>query len=59
MERLNTELRAILAQPDVKSALETQGLDVATSTPNELQAIVQRDSISAEHIIRKNNISID
>ncbi|MDB5795454.1 MAG: Twin-arginine translocation pathway signal [Noviherbaspirillum sp.] len=59
MERLNTELRAILAQPDVKTALETQGLDVATSTPNELQAIVQRDSISAEHIIRKNNISID
>jgi len=57
--RLNSELRAIMELPDVKEKLETDGLDVATSTPEELLSILQRASASAGQIIRKNNISID
>jgi tripartite-type tricarboxylate transporter receptor subunit TctC len=56
---LNSELRAILALPDVKSALEKQGMDVTSSTPEELHAIVEREYASSGRIIKKNNISID
>jgi tripartite-type tricarboxylate transporter receptor subunit TctC len=57
--RLNTELSAILNDPDVKARLEGTGLEVATSTPAELQGIMQRESLSSSEIIRKNHISLN
>lgn len=56
--RLNDELRVILDIKSVRSALENDGLDVATSTPDQLFALMQRASAVAEAIIRKSNLSI-
>jgi tripartite-type tricarboxylate transporter receptor subunit TctC len=55
--RLNAELRAILAAPDVKETLAKVGLDAVSSTPEELHALMQRDYARWGAIIRKNNIS--
>ncbi len=41
--RMNSELRAVLAMPDVTEALKAQGLDAASSTPDELRALIARD----------------
>ena len=59
VSRLNSELRAILELPDVREKLEGDGLDVTTSSPEELLSILQRASVSAGQVIRKNNISIE
>jgi tripartite-type tricarboxylate transporter receptor subunit TctC len=42
--RLNREIREILAAPDVRAAFETQGMDPATSTPDEFRQLVARDA---------------
>jgi tripartite-type tricarboxylate transporter receptor subunit TctC len=55
--KLNTELRAILAQPEAKSVFQKVGLDVASSTPDELFALMKRDYARWGEIIRKNNIT--
>jgi tripartite-type tricarboxylate transporter receptor subunit TctC len=44
VERLNRELVALIAQPDVAEALSRAGAEPATSTPAELDALV-RDSL--------------
>jgi tripartite-type tricarboxylate transporter receptor subunit TctC len=43
VERMNRELRAVLAMPDVIVSLKEQGIDAASSTPDELRALVARD----------------
>ena len=55
--KLNAELRSILAQADVKAAVERNGVDVQTSTPDELLALMQRDYARWGAIIRKNHIT--
>jgi tripartite-type tricarboxylate transporter receptor subunit TctC len=55
--KLNGELRSILAQADVKAAVERNGVDVQTSTPEELLALMQRDYARWGEIIRKNHIT--
>jgi tripartite-type tricarboxylate transporter receptor subunit TctC len=41
--RMNRELRAVLAMPDVVEALKVQGIDAVSSTPDELRALIARD----------------
>ena len=41
--RMNRELREVLAMPDVIESLKAQGLDAASSTPDELRALITRD----------------
>jgi tripartite-type tricarboxylate transporter receptor subunit TctC len=54
--RLNRELKDILALPDVRAAFETQGMEPATSTPEEFRRLVEQDAdrwaglIKAQHI---------
>ena len=54
--RLNHELKDILASPEIRTSFETQGMDPATSTPEEFQHLVERDAerwadlIKAQHI---------
>jgi tripartite-type tricarboxylate transporter receptor subunit TctC len=55
--RLNAELRSILALPETKAVFEKVGLDVTSSTPEELFARMQRDYARWGEIIRKNNIA--
>jgi len=55
--KLNTELRSILANPEVKAAVEKVGVDVATSTPDELHALMKRDYARWGAIVKKNNLT--
>jgi tripartite-type tricarboxylate transporter receptor subunit TctC len=55
--KLNAEVRSILALPEVKAAVEKVGVDVHTSTPSELYALMKRDYARWGEIVKKNNIS--
>lgn len=59
VSRLNTELRAILAMPEVKTAFENQGMDAASSSSADLVSLMQKDSVRWTAIIKKNNISAE
>lgn len=43
VERINSEVNTILAQPDIQQLLFAQGISVSTSTPSELGAQVKID----------------
>jgi tripartite-type tricarboxylate transporter receptor subunit TctC len=56
IQKLNTEFRAILLQPDVKAPLEKIGLDVRPSTPEEMGKQIATEYANFAQIIKKNNI---
>jgi tripartite-type tricarboxylate transporter receptor subunit TctC len=41
--KLNAELKSIMALPDIQQSFSAQGLDPATSTPEEFATLVERD----------------
>src|SRR5215469_18782534 len=43
VERMNREIRAVLADPDVIDALKKQGITAVSSTPDELRARIEQD----------------
>jgi tripartite-type tricarboxylate transporter receptor subunit TctC len=45
--------------PDVKATLDGQGMDASSSTPEELQALMQRDFARWAAVIKKNGISAE
>jgi tripartite-type tricarboxylate transporter receptor subunit TctC len=55
--KLNAEMRAILADPEVKGSFDKVGLDVASSSPDDLMKLMQRDNPRWLEVIRKNNIT--
>lgn len=55
--RLNRELKDILAAPDVRAAFETQGMDPATSTPEEFKRLVEQDADRWARLIKAQNIT--
>jgi tripartite-type tricarboxylate transporter receptor subunit TctC len=57
--RLNSELVAILKQPEVSEVLGKGGMDAASSTPSELGGIAARDYPRWGEVIRRNNISAE
>jgi tripartite-type tricarboxylate transporter receptor subunit TctC len=57
--RLNTELAAILALPEVKTAFETQGMTPAHSSPEEFKALIEKDALRWAQVIKAQNISAD
>jgi tripartite-type tricarboxylate transporter receptor subunit TctC len=59
IDKLNSEIRAILDLPDVREKLEGFGLKIQTGTPEEMQALMERDMAKSADLIRRNNISID
>ena len=54
--RYNAELRDILRQPEVQTAFQTQGMDPASSTPEEFRKLVERDADRWAAVIRRQNI---
>jgi tripartite-type tricarboxylate transporter receptor subunit TctC len=54
--RLNRELNDILASPDVRTAFQTQGMDPATSTPEEFRRLVEQDASAWAQLIKAQNI---
>ena len=56
--RLNAEINRIMALPDVKERLSKDGVDPAGSTPEALQAIVQKEKQVWSKVIRQANIQV-
>jgi tripartite-type tricarboxylate transporter receptor subunit TctC len=59
MERLNAELKSILALPEVKTAFETQGMTPAHSSPQEFAALIERDAQRWAQVIKAQRITAD
>jgi tripartite-type tricarboxylate transporter receptor subunit TctC len=59
VSRLNRELKDILATPDVRVAFETQGMDPATSSPEEFRRLVEQDAQRWERLIKARNITAE
>jgi tripartite-type tricarboxylate transporter receptor subunit TctC len=57
--RLNRELNEILATPEVRTAFETQGMDPATSTPEEFRRLVEQDAERWAQLIKAQHITAD
>jgi tripartite-type tricarboxylate transporter receptor subunit TctC len=54
--RLNRELRDILAAPEVRTAFQTQGMDPATSSPEEFRKLVEQDAERWAQVVKTQNI---
>jgi tripartite-type tricarboxylate transporter receptor subunit TctC len=59
IDKLNSEIRSILDLPDVREKLEGFGLKIQTGTPEEMQALMERDTTKSADLIRKNNILVE
>ena len=57
--RLNRELKAILHEPEMRKKLQEMGADVVGSTPEDLAAIIQSDTLKWGKVIRDSNITVD
>jgi len=59
VERLNGELKSILALPDVRAAFETQGMTPAHSSAQEFGALIERDATRWAEVIKAQQIRAD
>jgi tripartite-type tricarboxylate transporter receptor subunit TctC len=57
--KLNSELRAITALPEIQASFAAQGLDPTTSSPEELQSLVERDMVRWAKVIREAKITAE
>lgn len=57
--RLNREFKQILALPDVRAAFETQGMTPAHSSPEEFQALMEKDAQRWAAVIKAQGIRAD
>jgi tripartite-type tricarboxylate transporter receptor subunit TctC len=59
IDRLNAEMRRVLAVPDVKSKLEAMGGDPRATTPDEMKALVARQYETWKRLASEANLSIN
>jgi tripartite-type tricarboxylate transporter receptor subunit TctC len=59
VERINRDVRAVLAQPDVRARMAEQGIVVASSTPAELGQTIEDDTRRWAQVIRDANIKAE
>ena len=59
VNKLNAELRRVVAVPDLKAKLESMGGDPRGTTPDEMRALVARQYATWTRLARSANISID
>ncbi|HEY0823238.1 MAG TPA: tripartite tricarboxylate transporter substrate binding protein [Ramlibacter sp.] len=59
VQKLNQELREILASPEVRTAFSTQGMDPASSSPEEFRRLVSRDADRWAGLIRTAKIKAE
>ena len=57
--KLNKEIKDILALDDVKRAFQTQGMDPASSSPEEFKALVEKDAVRWAQLIKAQNITAE
>jgi tripartite-type tricarboxylate transporter receptor subunit TctC len=55
--KLNQELKDILAEPDLRTIFQTQGMDPATDTPEEFRQLVERDADRWAQLIKSQHIT--
>jgi tripartite-type tricarboxylate transporter receptor subunit TctC len=59
LDRLNSELKTILALPEVRTAFETQGMTPAHSSAQEFGALIERDAARWAQVIKAQRIRAD
>ena len=58
-DRLNAELKGILALPEVKTAFETQGMSPAHSSGDEFRRLIEKDAERWAQVIKAQSIRPD
>ncbi|OVZ55233.1 hypothetical protein CDO44_23670 [Pigmentiphaga sp. NML080357] len=58
VEKLSTEIRTALALPELRARAQTQGLEVAGSTPAELQQFLQEESVKWKRVVSEAGIKL-
>jgi tripartite-type tricarboxylate transporter receptor subunit TctC len=59
VQKLNAELKDILAAPDVRTTFQTQGMDPAWSSPEEFRRLVARDADRWAGLVRTAHIKAE
>lgn len=59
MDRLNTEIVRILDKPEVKARFVEMGMQAVSSTPEELGALIESETVRWAGVIKAANISAD
>ena len=59
VERMNREVRAVLADPEVVEALRRQGIEATPSSPDELRALMAGDIAKWKKLAEETGISMD
>ena len=59
INRLNADVNAVMAAPDLRENLARQGLIAVTSTPDELAALIKADLVRWSKVVADAKISID
>lgn len=59
VQRLNTEINAILKQPDVAEKIASQGGEIVGGSAEEFAAFLPRDTAAWGRLVREANIRID
>ena len=59
VNRLNAEITAILKQPEIRDLLGRAGMDAASSTPDELTTLVNKDYPRWGEVIQRNGITAE
>ena len=59
VDRLNQEIAAALAQPDIRESLQKQGLTPATGTPEALGTLIRADLARWEGVVSQAKIKAD
>ena len=59
INKLDAEIVAILAAPELKTSFGAQGMQAASSTPAEFAALMRRENARWAAVIKKNNIAAE
>jgi len=57
LNKINSEINALFAQPDMKDALDKMGVFIAGGKPERLEALVARDLKMWSQVVKKANIT--
>jgi tripartite-type tricarboxylate transporter receptor subunit TctC len=59
VEKLNAEIRAVLAQPEVRERLEREGAEVIADAPGRLAALIETDLARWKKLIAEAGLTLD
>ena len=59
MARLNSEIRKVMAEPDMKAQLLRAGIDPLTSTPEEFTATIKADTTKWSKVVKASGARVD